>query len=154
MNITTNAKLAGIIAAGTGKTMNVLGHTATIKLGSDITGGEYYCFELLSPPGAGVPPHVHDKEDEVIFIVEGTFAVTVGAETLTAGPGSTLHFARHTPHGFANVGTTTGRTLWTVMPGDNFEPFFDKLGALPAGEPDLANLAKIFGEHDIAIVRA
>jgi hypothetical protein len=39
------------------------------------------------------------------------------------------------PHGFRNIGAIVGKTLWTVTPGDSFEPFFEELGALPADAP-------------------
>ena len=55
-------KPAGVIRATQGRTMNVLGHTVTLKLSRNETNGDYYTFELLSPPGLGVPPHVHEHE--------------------------------------------------------------------------------------------
>ena len=54
--------------------------------------------------------------------------------------------------GFQNVGATPGKTLWTVTPGANFEPFFDELGALPPGPPDLAKVAAIFGRYNIDLL--
>jgi hypothetical protein len=50
------------------------------------------------------------------------------------------------------VGSTPGTTLWSVVPGANFEPFFDELGALPPGPPDLAKVAAIFGKYDIQLL--
>jgi quercetin dioxygenase-like cupin family protein len=145
-------KPAMVVTAAEGRTMNVLGHTVTLKLTRDESNGDYYTFELLSPPGLGVPPHVHEHEDEVIYVVEGEFAVWLAGETITATAGATFHFPRHTPHGFQNVGATPGKTLWNVVPGANFEPFFDELGALPPGPPDLAKVAAIFGKYDIQLL--
>jgi quercetin dioxygenase-like cupin family protein len=145
-------KPAMVVTAAEGRTMNVLGHTATIKLGRDETNGDYYIFELISPPGQGVPPHVHQHEDEVIYVVEGEFAVWLAGEVINATAGATIHFPRYTPHGFQNVGATTGKTLWAVTPGTNFEPFFEELGALPPGPPDLAKVAAIFGNYNIDLL--
>jgi mannose-6-phosphate isomerase-like protein (cupin superfamily) len=145
-------KPARIVMPTEGKVMNVLGHTAIVKLGRDETNGDYYVFEVVSPPGLGIPPHVHQHEDEVIYVAEGEYAVVLGTEIFTAKAGATLHFPRGTPHGFQNVGATPGKTIWHVTPGANFEPFFDELGALPAGPPDLAYVAALFGRYGMEIL--
>jgi quercetin dioxygenase-like cupin family protein len=145
-------KPAMVVAAPEGRTMNVLGHAVTLKLCRAETNGDYYTFELVTPPGLGIPPHVHEHEDEVIYVVEGEFAIWLAGDTFTASAGATIHFPRHTPHGFQNIGATAGRTLWNVVPGANFEPFFDELGALPPGPPDLAKVAAIFGNYDIQLL--
>jgi len=94
-------------------------------------------FECVTPPGQGIPLHVHDREDELIYITEGEFAVMLGDKNFTANAGDEIFFPKHIPHAFQNIGSKVGRTLWTVVPGGNFEEFFGKLSALPAGEPDL-----------------
>ena len=85
-------------------------------------------------------------------LLENDCEVWLAGETSRATAGTTFHFPRHTPHGFQNVGATSGKTLWNVVPGANFEPFFDELGALPPGPPDLAKVAAIFGKYDIQIL--
>ncbi len=37
-----------------------------MKLSSADTGGAFFLFETAVPPGRGVPPHVHSREDEVL----------------------------------------------------------------------------------------
>jgi quercetin dioxygenase-like cupin family protein len=150
---TTMAKKpARVVTPTEGKLMNILGHTAMVKLGRAETNGDYYVFEVVSPPGFGIPPHIHQHEDEVIYVVEGEYAIVLGGEVFTATTGAILHFPRGTPHGFQNVGATPGKTLWHVTPGANFEPFFDELGALPAGPPDLAYVAALFGRYGMEIL--
>ena len=51
-------KSARVIPLAEGRTMNVLGHAVTIKLACNETNGDYYIFEVVSPPGLGIPPHV------------------------------------------------------------------------------------------------
>ena len=91
-------KPALVIAAAEGRTMNVLGHTVTLKLSRNETNGDYYTFELFSPPELGVPPHVHEHEDEVIYVVEGEFEVWLAGETCKASAGTTFHFSRWGDH--------------------------------------------------------
>ena len=148
---TTNQK-ATVAAAGQGKKFNVLGHSVTNVLAKQNTDGNYYVFEVVTPPGLGIPPHVHDREDELIYVVEGEFGIMLGDKQFSAKAGDEIFFPRHIPHAFQNIGSKAGKTLWTVVPGGNFEEFFEKLGALPAGEPDLKVVTEIFAAYGMKIL--
>lgn len=149
----TATKKALVISSDAGQKLNVLGHAITAKLTSQETDGDNYVFEVVSPPGAGIPPHVHQQEDEVIYIADGVYEIFLNGEIYQAQPGDWLHFPRFIPHGFQNVGIKPGRTLWVVTPGGNFEEFFAELGALPADQPpDMAKVVEIFGRYDIEIL--
>ena len=148
---TTNQK-ATVIVAGQGKKFNVLGHSITNVLAKQNTDGNYYVFEVVTPPGYGIPPHVHDREDELIYVVEGEFGIMLGDKQFSAKAGDEIFFPRHIPHAFQNTGSKAGKTLWTIVPGGNFEEFFEKLGALPAGEPDLKVVAEIFAAYGMKIL--
>ena len=148
---TTNQK-ATIVAAGQGKKFNVLGHSITSVLTKKNTEGNYYVFEVITPPGLGIPPHVHDREDELIYVLEGEYQIMLGDKIFTANAGDEIYFPKYVPHSFQNTGSKAGKTLWTVTPGGNFEDFFDKLGALPAGKPDMQKVAAIFAAHGMEIL--
>jgi uncharacterized cupin superfamily protein len=148
----TTAHPASVVLPGEGRQLNELGHTAIEKIGSAETGGAYYSFEVLSPPGLGIPPHVHSREDEVIYVVEGEYEISLGGRLFRAGPGSVLNFARGTAHGFQNVGATEGRTLWVVTPGASFEQFFHELAQVPPGPPDVPALAALFGRYGMELL--
>lgn len=143
---------ATVATAHQGKKFNVLGHSITALLAKQNTDGNYYVFECITPPGHGIPPHVHDREDEIIAIVEGEYSVMIGDKRFHAMKGDICFFPKQISHSFQNIGTKAGTTLWTVIPGANFEEFFDKLAALPAGEPDLSVVAKIFAEYGMKIL--
>ena len=64
------------------------GGLATIKATGKETGGLYSIVEVLEPHGAAAPLHVHHKEDEAFYIVEGEMTFYVGEETYKAAPGS------------------------------------------------------------------
>jgi quercetin dioxygenase-like cupin family protein len=150
--VQTSKSIAAVVAAGKGKQLNVLGHSVTVKLSKTETQGNHYVFEVVTPPGLGIPPHVHDREDELIYVVEGEYGIMLGDKNFQANAGDEIYFPKHIPHAFQNTGSKAGRTLWTVIPGGNFEEFFDKLGALPAGEPDLKVVAQIFAEYGMKIL--
>ena len=143
---------AFVAAANEGRVLNQLGHVAREKVASEQTGGAYYAFDLVSPPGAGIPPHVHSREDEVIFVTEGEFEVFLGGKLIKAGPGSTLNFARGTPHAFKNTGSTPGKTMWVVTPGESYQNFFRELADIPPGPPDLAKVAALFSKYGMSVL--
>lgn len=119
-----------MISSKEGDTFNISGHEVTVIL-HHWNGNNNYVFRLLSPPGSGIPPHVHQYEDEVIYILEGEFEVMVGGETFKATTGDCLNFVRNIPHAYTNVGTTDAKTLWYVSPGKGFEEFFGELSQFP-----------------------
>ena len=102
----------------------MLGHQVTPKLTCRETDGEYFVFEAVTPPGVGVPLHVHRHEDEFFRVLDGEFEFQLDQQIQRVTPGAMVTFPKNIPHAFRNVGTKPGRTLWTVMPGANFEKFF------------------------------
>ncbi len=64
-----------------------------------------------------------------------------------------VNFPRLRPHGFGNISKKPTWAQFTVVPGANFEKFFEELCALPADEPpDMAKVAEIFNRYDIEIL--
>jgi quercetin dioxygenase-like cupin family protein len=149
----TGAKKRKSPPAGTARKLVVLGHEITIKLAGGETKGEYFVFEAVSPPGAGMPLHVHRHEDEFVRILDGEFEYQIDQQIQKVTPGAMINFPKDIPHAFRNTGTKPGRTFWTVMPGANFEKFFGELGSLPADpQPDMGKVTEIFNRHDIKIL--
>lgn len=146
------AKSAAVIAGHEEFDMSVLGHDVKVKITSADSAGAYYVFELYSPQGAFVPPHIHSQEDEIIEVIEGEYEVILGGQVYHGKAGDTLHFPRGVMHGFTQTGAGVGKTIWTVAPGASFEAFFNKLGELPAGPPDMTKLTELFGEYGIELL--
>lgn len=140
-----------VLNAGTtrGQTFRVFGQTVTERITAEDSGGAYYVMEELSPPGTGVPPHRHSREDEIVQVLDGTFEVFLDGEVSIVTAGATLHFARGTRHGFRNVGSSDGRTLWFVTPGAATQTFLRELSTFPEGPPDMARLAALHAAHGI-----
>ena len=148
---TTN-QIATVGKHSTARKFNVMGHAVTELVTRKETTGNYYVFEVVTPPGHGIPPHVHEREDELIYVAEGEYEVMLGDKLFRATAGDEIFFPRHIPHAFQNIGSKAGRTLWTVVPGGNFEEFFIKLGALPPGEPDMKQVVAIFAEYGMKVL--
>jgi mannose-6-phosphate isomerase-like protein (cupin superfamily) len=124
------------VLAGEGRTYSVLGDRVTVKATADATGGAYSLFEGQVRPGSGAPPHIERHEDEAFFVLEGTFALMIGGETVEVGPGGFAFVPRGTPHAFTNVGPETGRLLVLLSPGGIHERYFAELGD-PTGAPNV-----------------
>jgi mannose-6-phosphate isomerase-like protein (cupin superfamily) len=89
-----------------------------ILLTTEATDGTLSVIIGSHKPGEGPPDHVHFSQEEVFFIVERTYELTIGDQTSTAGPGTIVFIPRNVVHRFKNVGNTTARMLDWSLPGD------------------------------------
>jgi len=135
-----------------GKSLHVLGDTVTPKITSEDTGGRYCVLELVSPPGGGTPMHVHHREDESFYILEGEFSVQVGGHVQRTAAGSFVFGPREIPHRYENIGQTTARMLVLVEPGGMDRMFEEFQGALVAGRPDMDKIGEICRRYEIEFV--
>jgi quercetin dioxygenase-like cupin family protein len=104
-----------------------LGQPLEVKVTGAQTGGAYAVTEAAPEPGFGPPAHVHHREDEAIYVVDGEFVVTIDGEDVAAGPGSLVHVAKGRVHTHRNVGPTPGRLVTVYVPA-GFEQIFVDLG--------------------------
>jgi oxalate decarboxylase/phosphoglucose isomerase-like protein (cupin superfamily) len=130
----------------------VLGNEITIKLASRETEEGSYVFEQLTPPGVGVPRHIHQREDEIIEVIEGEYEVFFDGKIYMATQRTVMNFPRFVAHGFKNVGEKPARARFTVTPGANFEEFFEEMSALPRDEPpDMAKVSEICSRYGLQL---
>ena len=73
--------------AGQGEARWWFGGLAEIKATAEDTGGLLTIVEVTEPPGAEAPLHVHHREDEGFWILEGEVTLYVGDETIEASAG-------------------------------------------------------------------
>lgn len=132
-----------------------LGQHVTLKLSANDTDGAFSVYEVTSEPGTGVPPHLHYREDEMFYVLEGTYEFHVGDETYLARPGAFVHVPKGVLHGFRNVGDAVARLYDCHTPG-GFERFFedvgvechDKAAGPPKGPPpDMTKVMAIIERH-------
>ena len=100
---------------GEGEAWWWLGMLATIKASSEQTGGKYSVVEILAPDGYGSVVHVHHREDEGFYILEGEMNFYVGDQMIKAHPGSYLFGPRDVPHAFT-VESGPARLLFVFSP--------------------------------------
>ena len=92
------------------------GMLAEVKASAADTGGRYSLLEITAPAGHQVPLHVHYREDEGFYVLDGTVTIEVGDETVELGPGQHAFGPRNIPHRFT-VGPRGCRMLFIMVPG-------------------------------------
>ena len=114
-----------VTAAGAGAVYDfpAFGHRFVSKVPASATGGTFALGEVIAQPGGGPPPHVHTREEETFYILEGQFAIQVDDQTILAGPGDTVFAPRNIAHSWFCVSETPGRFFLLITPGANFETF-------------------------------
>ncbi len=89
---------------------------AVIRATADDTGGLMSIVEMTEPPGHEAPLHVHRREDEAFYILEGSATIHVGDESFEVGPGDYAFGPRDIPHRYS-IGPDGCRMLFICTPG-------------------------------------
>jgi quercetin dioxygenase-like cupin family protein len=116
-----------ILVAGEGRSIWVIGDRYTIKCGGNDTSGAYALIEALVPPGSGPPPHIHTREDEAFYILDGELEFHAEGRSFAATTGAWVTLARGSLHFFRNNGSKPARMLIVVTPA-GLEDFFLDVG--------------------------
>ncbi|NJN79291.1 MAG: cupin domain-containing protein [Anaerolineales bacterium] len=98
-----------IVPANSGKLLKFLG--ITHKLTSQQTNSGYYLFEFEFDPESGNGLHVHQYEDEVVYVLEGAIEIRLGEQTLQVFTGGVAHLPKKIPHALHNPLKTPSRYL-------------------------------------------
>lgn len=121
-----------------------------IKVSMKDTNSQLTIFEYTGNEKGGPPLHIHLKQDEIFFIVEGDYIFKVGEETFNLKQGDTIFLPRMVPHAFAQT-SEKGKMFFMFQPSGKMEDFFRKIASLKAPPtPELG--AKIFAQHEMKVV--
>ena len=118
-----------LLAPGQGEARWLGGHLIDWKLHGRDSAGQLAAVETVIPRGQEPPLHVHEHDDELFYVLEGTVTFICGDERSTGGPGSTAFLPRGVPHTL-RVETETVRVL-VVMAPCGPAPYFETL-SVPA----------------------
>lgn len=108
-------------------------------------------FELKVPPGSNVPPpHSHSKNEECVYVLEGTLRYSVDKESRDLRPGEWMSTPRGSVHQFSNPHSETARALIMLTP-DIGEQYFRDVGAVvnAGGPPDRMKLVEIMSRYGL-----
>src|SRR3981081_2404807 len=111
MSARTAPPPARIVKPEEASSLKAFGLDLKVLLTTEATGGDISVLMGWHKPGEGPSDHVHFSQEEMFFIVEGTYELTVGDQTTTAGPGTIVFIPRNVVHRFKNVADTTACML-------------------------------------------
>jgi quercetin dioxygenase-like cupin family protein len=132
------------VPPGGGERVWVADELMTFVISGRETGGAYTLTDSTVPPEGEAPPHVHRREDEAFWVLEGELEITAGQQTFVAQAGSFVHLPRDVPHTYKNVGPGPARFL-TLMAPAGLEQFFREVGSPDTG----SSTPPPFGDREI-----
>lgn len=155
----SSSEIAAFVAAeGAGEATWFLGNRMSVKADAASTGGAFGLVESWIPAGSSPPLHVHDREDESFWVLEGQVRFRCDEEDIEAGPGSFVFLPRGIPHTFVVEGDATAHILTLLTPGGG-ERFFVDGGRIPEGPglpppgpPDIEKLQRVAPEFGMRII--
>ena len=144
MNSTSQHPVA--VQRDSGRELTSLG--VTHKLTSGQTGGAYYLCEAVFGPESGSPFHIHHREDEGIFVLEGMIEVRLANEKLLVAAGGVVHLPRKIPHALYNPLKTDLKIMVHAIPG-GLENYFDEIESTlqsgPLARETFLNISRKYG---------
>lgn len=93
------------------------GEFCLIRVPAADTNGAYSLVEIVSHPGDGTPLHIHQNEDEYLFVVEGTARFALGDKQFDAAAGTMVTLPKNIPHAWGNRSTSRLRIAGICYPG-------------------------------------
>jgi mannose-6-phosphate isomerase-like protein (cupin superfamily) len=147
------------LAQGEGEALWFLGSLQTIKASAASTGGRLTIIEARAVEGPASPLHVHHKESEWWYVLEGELAIWAAGEVIEAPAGSFVYGPVGVPHTFSVVSAQARFLLGTEPAG--FEAFMRACSepaqspTLPppgTTTPDPARMAALGAEYGIEVL--
>jgi quercetin dioxygenase-like cupin family protein len=140
---------SGLIGVGEGKTFPVGESRITIKVRMNDTGEKYEIAQSTLPPGFESPPHVHQRMEQIFYVLEGEVEFTLNEQTLRARAGDLVRVPTGVSHAFSNPTKVWGKVL-QIHTGGGLEKMFEELAqAFPPGTSiDRERMGAIMQRYD------
>jgi quercetin dioxygenase-like cupin family protein len=116
-----------------GRAIAVVGDVYRFLATGEDTSGKYALWEAFVSPGGGPPPHVHSREEEGFYVLEGEIAFFIDDQRLVANAGMFANMPVGTPHSFKNESGRPARMLISVAPAGLERMFLDVGVPVPSG---------------------
>ena len=106
---------------------------------------------VFQPGGQGTPLHVHHREEELYYVIEGKLQAHVGDQQVTLEAGGSVLLPRGISHKVYPVGDAVTRVLMVITP-PGLENMLAELDRLNEGELDLNTVRRLAAEYEIDIL--
>jgi len=110
--------------------LNIMGGKFNCMVSSKDTNGELLIYNTIRQEKGGPAFHLHYKQDEWFYVINGEFIVKVGDETFTLKAGDSAFAPRKIPHAFAKINEGEGQILVLFQPAGSMEDFFEQMNKL------------------------
>lgn len=133
-----------------------IGHLMSILISSKDSGGSFSLIHGYEIKGLEPPPHIHTREDESFYLLDGEITYTAGDNVFKAEKGNWVFLPRGIQHSF-QVNTDQAEVLIHLSPG-GFENYFIEMSEparelvippRPQGPPDVKRIVEIASKYGI-----
>lgn len=131
-----------------GQTIGVVGDVYRFLATGEETDGRYAMWEALVLPGGGPPPHIHSRELEAFYILEGEITFQINDQQVVATAGMFANIPIGCLHSFRNNTDKPAKMIISVAPAGLEKMFVEvgqplEAGATTAPAPTKADLEKL-----------
>ena len=120
---------------------NVLGQVYVPKQQTD----DSFAWHATFPIETFVPPHVHPKQDEYIFVIDGRIDLLLDGKRRSAATGDLVRMPRGIPHAFYNNSGEAAMALFWAAPAGRLAELYPRLHNVA----DPAEVVRIAREYDV-----
>lgn len=122
-----------------------------VKISGSDTDGDLAIFEQTSiSSGKGTPLHLHHFQDEIFYVIEGSFKFQVGDDKYELSSGDSIFLPRKIAHAWRQI-SEKGKIIVTLQPAGKLENFFVTMAALDH-QPSPQEIAKVFSDNEMEVV--
>ena len=122
----------------------VTGKRVVVRVGAEDSAGRCGLVETLEERGAYPPRHLHHREGETLYVIEGSLSVWVAGEWVEAPAGTALYLPRGVEHALL-AETEKARVLSFFAPA-GFERFYGEMATVgPLDVEHLVTTAARYG---------
>jgi quercetin dioxygenase-like cupin family protein len=144
---------------GQGSTIAVVGDVYRFLATGEDTNGKYALLEAIVSPGGGPPPHVHSREEEGFYVLEGEVTLVIDGKPMVATAGMFANLPVGIPHSFKNETNRPAKMLISLAPAGLEQMFFEvgvplaegATTALPPTKEEIEKLLAIAPRYGIEI---
>lgn len=133
-----------------------IGHLMSFLITSKDTNGSFALLHGIEIKGLEPPPHIHTREDESFYLLDGAVNYSVGNEVFKAKRGNWVFLPRNILHSF-QVQSEQAEVLIHLSPG-GFEEYFREMSEpaksfsvppRPKGPPDVKRIVETASRYGI-----
>ena len=118
--------------------------------GSDTDGGMSVFEQTSISQGMGTPLHVHYSQNEMFYVIEGSYKFKVGEDEFELSAGDSIFLPEKVPHAWTQI-SKKGKMTVIFQPAGKMEQFFVTVAALDH-EPSKSEMAQLFKDNEMEIV--